>query len=80
MHPYSNKEPHIKTLQDIIQVDTEVRDLVFGDWDITLMKILTETRTKVTSKVMRPGMTSGGITKLTYKKAHTVRLKSFHVT
>ena len=62
----------MKTLQDIIQVDTEVRDLVFGDWDITLMKILTETRTKVTSKVIRPGITSGGITKLTFKKSVVV--------
>ena len=65
MLPYSNRAPHIKKIHAITQADIEVSDLVFGDCVVTLMKILTITKNNVTIKVILPGITSDGITKLT---------------
>ena len=65
MLPYSNKAPHINIIQAIIQADIEVSDVVFGDCVVTLMKMFTITKNNVTIKVILPGITSDGITKLT---------------
>ena len=65
MIPYSKRAPHINKIQAIIQADIEVSDVVLGDWVVTLMKIFTITKNNVTIKVILPGITSDGITKLT---------------
>ena len=76
--PYSNRAPHIKKIQAIIQADIEVSDLVFGDWVVTLMKILTITKNNVTIKVILPGITSDGITKLTWKNRVQKETRASH--
>ena len=52
----------------MIQPEMEVSDSVLGELEVTLMKIFIRTKNKVTSKVILPGTTSWGITKLIWKK------------
>ena len=67
MPPYSKSAKQTYKIQIMIQADMEVKDSVFGEVVVTLMKMLMRTKNKVTSRVIRPGMTSGGMTKLACK-------------
>ena len=68
MHPYSKSAPKTNIIQEIIHAEIEVKDFVLGECEVTLMKMFIRTKNKVMSKVIRPGTTSGGITKLTCNK------------
>ena len=54
-----------KKIQTIIQVEMVVNESAFGDSRVMLTKRLTRTKRDVIKSPILPGITSGGITKLT---------------
>ena len=52
-------------MQVMTQAEMEVRPSTLGELEVMLLKMLINTRKRVTSRVMRPGTISGGIRKLT---------------
>ena len=68
-HPYCTRAPMTNRMREIIQVDIEVRESVFGDFEVMLRKILIRHKSNVMSKAIRPGITSWGIQKLIWKMA-----------
>ena len=51
----------------INQVDIDVIVSAVGVWDVTVLKISIRTKNNVTINVIRPGIISGGMIKLTWK-------------
>ena len=64
---YSMREPNTKRMQASIHASRAISPSAFGVLMVTLLKMLTKTRKIVTSSDMRPGITSGGITKETHE-------------
>ena len=62
--PYSIKAPYTKHMQVIIQVEIEVNDFEFGDFELTLMNRLIRHKNTTMSKAILPGIISWGIKKL----------------
>ena len=58
IHPYCTRAPITNRMQEIIQEDIEVRDSVFGDFEVMFKKILIKHKSNVMSKAIRPGITS----------------------
>ena len=56
--------PNTKRMQESIQASIAVSPSALGVLVVTVLKMLTRTRNSVTSSAMRPGMMSGGTTKL----------------
>ena len=56
--------PNTKRMQESIQASIAVSPSALGVLVVTVLKMLTSTRNSVTSSAMRPGMMSGGTTKL----------------
>ena len=54
-------------MQEQIQADAALNPSTFGEVLIMLLKILMSTRKSVTSNVIRPGIASGLMRKLTYE-------------
>ena len=61
-------------MQERSQADKALNPLTLGDVAQTLLKILMSTRNRVIKRVMRPGITSGGIKKLTYNIKNSFHL------
>ena len=59
-----NKAPNTKRMQVITQAEIEVSPSTFGEFVVMFVKMLINTRNRVTNNVMRPGTISGGIKKL----------------
>ena len=55
-------------MQLTIQAVSALKPSTFGDFADIELKMLISTKNNVTNNVMRPGITSGGITKLVCKK------------
>ena len=68
-------------MQERSQADKALNPLTLGDVAQTLLKILMSTRNRVIKSVMRPGITSGGIKKLTYniKNSFYLHLAGLHI-
>ena len=62
---YPANAPKTKRMQERTHADMAVRPSTFGDFLVTLLKMLIRTRKSVTSKVSRPETSFGGIKKLT---------------
>ena len=76
---YPLRAPKTKRMHVIIQAERKfyikadmhlileiaVSPSTFGEFEVTLLKILIKTRKMVTRRVIRPGTISGGIKKLT---------------
>ena len=60
---YSTKAPKTKRIQANIQASIAVNPSALGVLVVTLLKMLTKTRNKVTSRAILPGITSMGIRK-----------------
>ena len=56
-------------MQVITQAEIEVRPSTLGELLVMLLKMLINTRKRVTSRVILPGTISGGMRKLTWMKA-----------
>ena len=59
-------------MQLIIQAVSALKPSTLGDLADTELKILIRTKNKVINNVIRPGMTSGGIKKLTFRLENIV--------
>ena len=59
-------------MQLIIQGVSALKHSTLGDLADTELKILIRTKNKVINKVIRPGMTSGGIKKLTFRLENVI--------
>ena len=60
---YSIRAPNTKRMQANIQASMAVRPSALGVLVVTLLKMLTSTRNKVTSRAILPGITSIGMRK-----------------
>ena len=60
---YSTRAPNTKRMQANIQASMAVRPSALGVLVVTLLKMLTSTRNKVTSRAILPGITSIGMRK-----------------
>ena len=58
---YSIKAPNTKRIQANIQASMAVRPSALGVLVVTVLKMLTSTRNRVTRRAIRPGMTSMGM-------------------
>ena len=58
---YSIKAPNTKRIQANIQASMAVRPSALGVLVVTVLKMLTSTRNRVTKRPILPGMTSIGI-------------------
>ena len=58
---YSTRAPNTKRIQANIQASMAVRPSALGVLVVTLLKMLTSTRNRVTRRAIRPGMTSMGM-------------------
>ena len=58
---YSIKAPNTKRIQANIQASMAVRPSALGVLVVTVLKMLTSTRNKVTRRAILPGMTSMGM-------------------
>ena len=58
---YSIRAPNTKRMQANIQASMAVRPSALGVLVVTLLKMLTSTRNKVTRRAILPGMTSMGM-------------------
>ena len=61
---YSINAPNTNRIHANIHASMAVKPSAFGVLVVTVLKILTRTRKRVTSSAMRPGITSMGIRKL----------------
>ena len=64
MKAYSTNAPNTNRIQTNIQTSMAVKPSAFGLFVVIALKIFTKTRKRVTSNVIRPGITSKGIRKL----------------
>ena len=62
---YPHKAPNTNMIHPIIQMERRFVESETGLCSSTLLKMLIRTKNNVTKRVIRPGMTSGGIMKLT---------------
>ena len=62
--PLPTRAPNTKRMQESIQASIAVRPSALGVLVVTVLKMLTSTRNKVTSRAILPGIMSGGTTKL----------------
>ena len=76
-HPYSTSAQWTKKIHPMIQPEILVKVLVFGEFDVTLMKILISTKNIVIRSPIRPGTASWWITKLIWKLVLTVKIALF---
>ena len=60
---YSTRAPNTKRIQASIQASMAVRPSALGVLVVTLLKMLTSTRKRVTNRAILPGITSIGIRK-----------------
>ena len=58
---YSTRAPNTKRIQANIQASMAVRPSALGVLVVTVLKMLTSTRNKVTRRAILPGMTSMGM-------------------
>ena len=58
------RAPNTNRMQESIQASMAVRPSALGVLVVTVLKMLTSTRNKVTRRAILPGMMSGGTTKL----------------
>ena len=58
------RAPNTNKRQDSIQISIAVKPSALGVLVVTVLKMLTSTRKRVIRSAMRPGITSGGTTKL----------------
>ena len=61
---YSMRAPKTNRMHANIQASIAVSPSAFGVLVVTVLKMLTKTRKRVTNKAIRPGITSIGIRKL----------------
>jgi hypothetical protein len=61
------RAPKTKRMQVMTQAEMEVSPSTFGEFVVMLVKMLINTRKRVTNKVILPGTISGGIRKLAYR-------------
>ena len=61
MNTYSTKAPNTKRMQANIQASMAVRPSALGVLVVTLLKMLTSTRNRVTRRAILPGMMSAGM-------------------
>ena len=58
------RAPNTNKRQDSIHISIAVKPSALGVLVVTVLKMLTSTRKRVIRSAMRPGITSGGTTKL----------------
>ena len=58
------RAPNTNRRQDNIHISIAVNPSALGVLVVTVLKMLTSTRNRVIRRAMRPGITSGGTTKL----------------
>ena len=68
-----SRAPKTKRMQVMTQAEMEVRPSTLGEFVVMLVKMLINTRNRVTSKVILPGTISGGIRKLACEKNYFFR-------
>ena len=62
---YPTKAPNTKKIHTNIQAAMAVIPSTFGEFVVMILKMFVRTRKRVMSKAILPGMTSGGMRKLT---------------
>ena len=65
---YPQSAPNTNMIQLTIQAVSALNPSTLGDLVETKLKILISTKNSVTNNVIRPGITSGGIKKLTFEE------------
>ncbi len=66
------RAPKTKRMQVMTQAEMEVSPSTLGEFVVMLVKMLINTRKRVTNKVILPGTISGGIKKLAYRKKEII--------